>query len=261
MQNGWNEFLRGAGSSGHGAQVYRDTRELAASVARYLAVGFDLREPALVVATPEHWAACAEALAAAGWDAPRLGQHELLVLVDAEQTLAAVLEEGRPAARRFDTVIGTLLDTIEARHPGRQVRVFGEMVDLLVGRGDESGAIELEGLWNRLARRRPFRLLCGYCIDVFDLGTQRGLLPEICRAHSHVLPVADVERLHGAVEAALAESLGAETGDVRALAAQQVRRRDVPAAALALMWVSSQMPLSAERILAAARERYLAGSA
>lgn len=258
MQTGWNEFLRASGQPGHGAQVYREVGELAESVASYLSVGFDLREPALVVATPDHWTACAEQLAAAGWDAPRLAQHELLVLVDAEETLAAISDGGRPSERTFDEVIGSLLDAISDRHPEQPIRIYGEMVDLLSARGDVDGAIELESLWNRLSRRRPFTLLCGYGIDVFDLETQSTLLPAICRAHSHVLPAEDPERLHRAVDAALAESLGSDSGKVYALAAQQVRRKDVPAAELALMWVSSQMPLSAGRILESARAHYLA---
>ena len=40
-----------------------------------------------------------------------------------------------------------------------------------------------------------------------------------------------------------------------------MRRKQVPPAQLALMWVSSQMPLSAERILDSAREHYLQDAA
>ena len=38
---------------------------------------------------------------------------------------------------------------------------------------------------------------------------------------------------------------------------EQLRRKQVPPAQLALMWVSSQMPQSAERILESARAHYL----
>ena len=67
-----------------------------------------------------------------------------------------------------------------------------------------------------MARRRSFSLLCGYRIDVFDRDAQLSVLPEICRSHSHVLPAGDPERLERAVDAALAETLGATGRQVRA---------------------------------------------
>ena len=82
-----------------------------------------------------------------------------------------------------------------ALFPQRRIRAFGEMVDLLCERGNPTGAARLEELWNRLARRRSFSLLCGYRIDVFDRDAQISVLPEICRSHSHVLPVDDPARL------------------------------------------------------------------
>ena len=41
--------------------------ELAQSVGAYLAAGFDLGEPAVVIATPEHWDSFTERLALCGW--------------------------------------------------------------------------------------------------------------------------------------------------------------------------------------------------
>ena len=168
----------------------------------------------------------------------------------------AIMDSGRPSAHRFDAVVGGLIDQVVAQFPGRRIRAFGEMVDLLAERGNMAAAAALEDLWNRLARRRPFSLLCGYRVDVFDRGAQIAVLPEVCRAHSHVLPAEDPERLERAVDAALEETLGSQAGQVYALIGQHLHRKHVPPAQLALMWVSSQMPQSAERILESAREHY-----
>ena len=256
MEAAWTGFLHGAGPAGHAVQVYRDVGELAESVGRYLAVGFDLGEPAVVIATPAHWERFGARLAEVGWDADRIEQSGLLFCADAETTLAAVMDGDRLSGDRFEAVVGGLLDRVGARFPKRRIRAFGEMVDLLCERGDSAGAAELEELWNRLARRRSFSLLCGYQLDVFDRDAQLSVLPQICRSHSHVLPADDPERLERAVDAALEEALGAEAEQVRSAVADQ-RRRRVPQAQLALMWVSSQMPRSAEGILESAREHYL----
>jgi hypothetical protein len=257
MEADWTGFLHGAGPAGHAVQVYRDVRELTDSVAKYLAVGFDLREPAIVIATPEHWARFGERLDESGWTADRIEQHNLLFLADAEATLAAIMAGDRPSVEQFEAVVGGLMDRVAARFPKRRIRAFGEMVDLLCERGNPKGAAALEELWNRLARRRSFSLLCSYRVDVFDRDAQVTVLPEICRAHSHVLTAGDPDRLERAVDAALEEALGPKVDQIYAQVGEQLRRRKVPAAQLALMWVSSQMPQSADHILESAKTHYL----
>jgi hypothetical protein len=163
-----------------------------------------------------------------------------------------------PSRAAFEHIVEGLLDDVATRAPGREVRAFGEMVDLLCERGQPKAAAELEGLWNDLGRRRRFSLLCGYRLDVFDRGAQVGTLPDVCRAHSHVLPASDSGRLARSVDLALEEVLGAaEAGKVYAIVGEQIRRGRVPSPQLVLMWVSANMPALADRILASARKRYV----
>ena len=251
----WREFLRDSAPSGHAVQIYSDLSELAGSVSSYLAAGFEAGEPAVVIATPEHLTRFRAGLAAAGWDEARIERAGLLAVADADETLAAVMDGfDTPSAQAFDQVIGELLD----RFPGKQVRAFGEMVDLLCQRGQQEAAIALEDLWNDLGRRSRFSLLCGYHLNVFDRASQAETLPHVCRAHSHVLPAPDPDRLQRAVDHALEEVLGAsEAGKVYVLVGQQIRADRVPMAQVLLMWISENMPALAERVLASARTRYL----
>jgi hypothetical protein len=257
VEDAWNEFLRGASSSGHAVQIYADISELAGSVGDYLAAGFEAGEPALLVATREHTSHFAERLATRGLNMVELEQQGLLAAADADATLAALMEGASPSAARFERVVGGLLDRLDARHPGRRVRVFGEMVDVLCLRGELDAALALEQLWNLLASARRFSLLCGYQLDVFDRRSQAGTLPGICGAHSHVLPTLDPARFARAVDLALEEVLGpAEAGKVYVLIGAQIRQHRVPVPQLALMWVSAHMPVLADRILASARAHY-----
>ena len=250
---GWSDFLHGS-APGHGVQIYSDLSELAGSVAPYLATGFELGEPAVIVATPEHLTQFTAALTALGWDEARIERDGLLAVADAGETLAAVMVGDAVSRPAFDRVVGTLLD----RFPGKQVRVFGEMVELLCRRGQQDAAIVLEGLWNDLARRRSFSLLCGYHLDVFDREAQARTLPHVCRVHSHVLPAPDPARLQRAVDQALEEILGAtEAGKVYVVVGRDIRADRVPMAQVLLMWISENMPTLAERVLASARARYL----
>jgi hypothetical protein len=72
-----------------------------------------------------------------------------------------------------------------------------------------------------------------------------------------VKPAFDSTRLTVAVDRALGEILGrAEAGKVYLLVAEEARRERISVAQLALMWVSENMPVSADRILASARAHY-----
>lgn len=259
MRRAWVDFLRGSELPGHAAQVYEDREELADSVVSYLSSGFQIGEPAIVVATRENFGLLATRLVASGWSVRDLDEQGLLVVADAGSTLQTIMRKNRPSQIAFEAVVGTLLDQLAQRFPGRRTRVFGEMVNLLCERGQTDAAIELEEFWNDLAQHRPFSLLCGYRLNVFDHASQVGPLPAVCHLHSHVLIAPDDARLGRAVGRAFEDVLGqAQAGQVYLLIGEQARQERVPVSQLAMMWVSANMPVLAERVLAVARAYYSA---
>ncbi len=66
-----------------------------------------------------------------------------------------------------------------------QIRAYGEMVDVLWKQGKADAAIRLEMLWNMLAQRYGFALLCGYSMGNFHKDTKG--FEAICREHTHVI--------------------------------------------------------------------------
>ena len=259
MERSWHRFINYSVPTDHGVQVYRDAGELADSVVRYLSAGIEDGEPAVVIATPEHWQRFAERLTEQGWDVPGLKATGQVVSRDANELLAAFMVDGMPSPRRFDRVVGALVRQVAKQFPHKSIRAFGEMVDILNQEVGEAPAIALEELWHDLAHeQRNFSLLCAYKLDVFDRDAQDTLLPHVCRVHSHVLAANDPERLHRAVDGALEEELGtAGAGRVYSMIAGDIRRTPIPAAQLALMWVTAELPASADRVLESARSRYL----
>jgi hypothetical protein len=241
----------------HAARIYVESNELADSVAAYFAAGFEAGEPALLVATAKHASLVAERLAASGWDARRIDERGLLLSAEAEATLEQIMDGSSPAGSEFEQVIGAFLGELASRFPENRVRVYGELVDVLCERGQKAAAVALEELWNRLARTRRFALLCGYRLDLFDRTSQVETLRDVCRLHTHVAPGHDADRFAHAVDDALVGVLGAQgAGQVYSLVGSEIRKRRVPSPQLALMWVSENMPLSADRILASARTGY-----
>jgi hypothetical protein len=81
--------------------------------------------------------------------------------------------------------IGGLIGRLIAETAGG-VSVYGEMVELLAEEGDMRGAQRLEQLWNELADRQPFSLLCGYSAAHFADARTATDLRAICCTHTRV---------------------------------------------------------------------------
>lgn len=257
----WSTFLEGAPPTGHAVQVYMELDELAASVGRFLDSGFRAGEPAVVIASSEHWEAFRAEFERHGHDVEELQEQGLLTCCDADETLAGFMDGNFPSAERFEEAVGGLLDEVAGRFPEQTIRAFGEMVDLLFQRGQQAAAIALEELWNRALESRRCALLCGYELDVFDLDTQTSALPEIIRTHTHPRPVADTGRLAAAVHETLTDVLGSDAAArIYLRVAEEVPRTALPRAQAVLMWLSRHQPTTARRVLQGARTRYAAAA-
>ena len=58
------------------------------------------------------------------------------------------------------------------------------MVDLLWKDGRDEAAIQLEVLWNKVARTRQLSLLCGYATSNFYKDAH---VMDVCRQHTHLI--------------------------------------------------------------------------
>jgi hypothetical protein len=253
----WSSFIHEGGTAEHGVQIYADVDELAESLADFLASGFAVGEPAIVIASADHRPVFAHALGARGYDVATLEEEGSLTFRDAAETLDAVLEGESPSRERFEQAVGGLIDDVARRFPGRTIRAFGEMVDLLWRRRSDRAALALEELWNELQQTRDFALLCGYQIDIFDHQEQRRSLPEVFHAHTHNLPAADSGRFAAAVDQALTEIVGPlGTARIYLDVAENVPRTSLPRAQAVLSWLSTVDEPAASRILERARTHY-----
>lgn len=172
-------------SHGHAVSFYDEDSELTDVVGTYVADGLAANQPVVVIATAPHRESIDEFLDQQGIDPARVRADGSYEALDAADTLGAFMLDGAPDAERFHALIGGVLD--HARAGGATVRAFGEMVALLWQRGDITGAITLESLWNDLAQEQHFTLHCAYptfALDPVDLSH----VGRVCALHSSVLP-------------------------------------------------------------------------
>jgi len=143
----------------HVVQFYDDHIELTDACFVHLAVEVTSGDACVVIATPEHLAACREAFRDARVDLDRALAERRVTLLDAHDVLRALLVDGCIDPRAFDRAVGDLIRSTAAE---RKVHAYGEIVALLWAEGNVSGAIEVEELWERLFADVDFSLHCGY---------------------------------------------------------------------------------------------------
>ncbi|WP_163991500.1 ATP-binding protein [Pyxidicoccus caerfyrddinensis] len=182
------ELLRHPANDSHIVQFYEDEAFLMEVLAHYLGEGLAAGEPLVVIATDSHRRGITERLVATGVDVEAACGGGQLTLLDARETLSLFMVEGRPDAERFQDIIGGTLAKVLAVGKGSRVRAYGEMVDLLWHDGLGEAAVALEELWNDLAARYPFSLLCTYALGGFGEEAHAPSFRDICRAHTHVVP-------------------------------------------------------------------------
>lgn len=169
----------------HLVQIYDEPAELVTCVAPYLAVALRHGEAAVVVATPEHRALFAEALAERDVDVALARAEGRIVELDAAQTLASFSPDGQADPLLFGAHVGELVRDLRARFG--HVSAYGEMVALLWAEGRAAEAVRLEELWNELGRQQQFRLYCAYASAVFDGGGTPQDVAGVFAAHTDVL--------------------------------------------------------------------------
>jgi KaiC/GvpD/RAD55 family RecA-like ATPase len=170
----------------HAVQFYGDDDSLFTTVAGFLSQGFVDGHPAIVIATEGHRTSILQHLRGRLIDVDTVQQMGSLIMLDAHQTLDRFMHHGMPDRERFEASVGSLIaQVLDGREDRVLIRAYGEMVDVLWKEGKSDAAIRLEMLWNRLAQRYGFKLLCGYSMGNFYKETKG--FEAICREHTHII--------------------------------------------------------------------------
>lgn len=177
------------GMTGHDVQFYQSEEMLTRNVVDFLAAGLTAGQPLVVFATQAHCQLFRDGLRARGFDTDELYSGYLALWVDARQTLTAFMEGSLPNRELFMATVGSVFERLLDKRYYLVIRGYGEMVDLLWKDGNAAGAIALEQLWNDLADRYAYSLLCGYAVDNFLKEGGVDAFRRVCTQHTHALPL------------------------------------------------------------------------
>jgi hypothetical protein len=248
----------GLDSHSHLVQFYSDDASLTGGVSRYLAEGLFRGEWIVVIATRDHTAGFHRELERNGLNVAGAIDADRLVFSDARETLARFMVDGEPNPERFDETVGELIRQLSGKASRHGLRAYGEMVDVVWNSGDSASAVRLEQYWNELLAKHGFDLMCAYQIDVFSNEFQAGVLDNVLRAHTHVVPAGSNEELGVAVSTAMTEVLGPRAEGLKLLIKANLRPSwaRIPHAEASVLWLRNNLPDYADEILSRARRHY-----
>jgi AcrR family transcriptional regulator len=134
---------------------------------------------------PGNLTAIRRRLEADGREVDSLESRGRLVLVEAQPLLDEFMRNGEPDRQRFRRTLGGLV--AKARSDGgpiANVRVVGEMVEVLRRQGNDPAVPQIEDLWSELVREQAISLLCAYQMGA----AERSEVPHgVAGSHSHVI--------------------------------------------------------------------------
>jgi signal transduction histidine kinase len=189
--------LRSGDVHAHAVKFYEEDSSLIDELSRFVGTALGSGEAAIIAATKEHREALAARLESRGFDISRAVSQGRYFALDAAATLSKFMCGDQLDAARFAQVMLPIIARAKEATEGEKwsVVIFGEMVALLWAERKPGAALALEQLWNDLAGKRDFTLLCAYPMNGFGNEEDDAPFMEICAAHSHVIPSENYTKL------------------------------------------------------------------
>ena len=150
----------------HKAVFYQDDASFVDDFTCFVEAALKGGNVAIVIVTEAHQRSLLQQLQAHGWDMAAAIQQGIYVSLDLSDTLSMFMVDDLPDSDRFVEVIGDLFrgatETAKGQPP--RIAVCGEGAPTLWAQGNHEAAIQLEHLWDEIARSHDIDILCGYLL-------------------------------------------------------------------------------------------------
>ena len=170
----------------HEVQFYADDASFLAGFTRFIEAALRAGNAVIVVATESHRKSLFRTLEAQGVNIAVAIEQGSYIPLDVVETLSTFMVDGKPAAARFLQVAHDLVEAAARRAQGGRVAACGECAPTLWAQGEGSAAIQLERLWDEVAKTCDVEILCGYVLNSFQRKEENHIYERICAEHSAV---------------------------------------------------------------------------
>lgn len=180
IQNFWSN----RNSSGHLVQIYENKRVFIDSLEGFAGTGILAGDSVVIVAKDSTLHELELRLRIHDFDIDKMIEANQYIPIDAEKALASFMRNGMPDLKCFTVFCNQLLS--RAKSHSSHIRVFGEMVVILLEQGKKDAMIALEELWNKLCARERFCLFCAYPQSEVLLHSHE-CFDHICSSHTQMI--------------------------------------------------------------------------
>jgi hypothetical protein len=172
----------------HGVEFYSDDAAFVIGFTHFIEAALEDGNAVIVIATESHRKSLLQRLHEHDVDvAAAIGQGRYISL-DVADTLSTFMVNDLPDAARCLKVAGDLVMQAEkaAQREPSHVAVCGECAPILWAQGKADAAIQVEHLWDEIARKLEVDILCGYVLNSFQRKQESHVYERICAEHSAV---------------------------------------------------------------------------
>ena len=170
----------------HEVASYRDDLSFVGGLTRFIETALKMGNPVIVIATEAHRSSIQYKLQTRGWDIAGATQAGTYISLDAGETLSTFMVSDWPDSTKFMKVAGDLIvqaaKAAKGAHP--RVAACGECAPILCAQGKAEAAIQLEHLWDSVARSHDVDILCGYTLADLRRSENSHIFARICAEHS-----------------------------------------------------------------------------
>jgi hypothetical protein len=251
----WRKLLASPPPAAHIAQWYDNDEFVGAAVGHFASEGLSRGEAVALRGTAQHLASICAHIARNDIDVAAAMRRGQLAMGDAEEALAAISPNGSFEPELFERESNSVLETMAGDGRFTGVRWWGEISDLFFRRGDTASAVRVEKMAGKLGLRHGLTVMCSFLCDRFDAGAYDGVMTDVCRTHSHVVPADDYAGHRVAVNRAIAEVVGEISGSLlHSLTSWKGRKCDLPSSQAMLFWLREALPEKFHTVLSRARD-------
>jgi DNA-binding NarL/FixJ family response regulator len=170
----------------HKVAFQRDDASIVDDFTRFIEFALKMENPVIVIATESHRTNLRQRLQARGRDISTAIQEGTYISLDADDMLSEVMVNDWPDSTRLLKVASDLIVEAAKAAKGKHFRVAacGECASSLIAQGKPEAAIELERLWDKIARSHYVDILCEYLLRDFQTEESSPIFERICVAHS-----------------------------------------------------------------------------
>ena len=172
----------------HEVQFYSDDESFLVGFSRFIEAALLAGNAVIVAATEVHQSALLETLYEGGVNLSAVIDQERYLTLDIAETLSTFMVNDLPDPVRFHKVTSDLVALAAKASKGKppKVAVCGECAPTLWAQGNADAAIQLEHLWDEIAKTHDMDVLCGYVLTSFQHEQETLIRERICAEHSAV---------------------------------------------------------------------------